>query len=321
MSILSYPAHTTEPMSGLALMSSLITGKLIPGKMWNKPAYRFKFLMRSLLYPLATLRVMNQLANHPLREEILQAQPTLPCKVHRPYLAVNMTREQHVSGLCDHYRFVRERMPLPMQMAHLNKALLKIASFNGKDESTYCISMNAYQRLDKEGEITLSFVNDAGTALANVTFSFINYHSQPTLFIGAIQGPAQDVDHQHIQQATKACHGLFPKRILMEAVLLLAEKMNMKQVFAVGNKTHIYESPRYNKRKQYFYADYDAFWETLGAHRHENGYFHFPTQVPHKSLADIASKKRAEYRRRYELLDEMETQIRHHFAKMPSKTL
>lgn len=294
-------------------MSSLITGQLRPGKMWERPHYRLKFFARSLFFPRATFQIVKQLAAHPLCDEILHAQPTLPCKVQRPYLAVNMTRSQHVEALCDHYEFTRTRMPLAMQTAHLSKTTLKLATFTGKDELTFSISMNACQGLDKEGEVTLRFLDETDRPLANITFIFINHDAVPTLFIGAIQGPNKGVDRQQIQQATKACYGLFPKRILMEAALLLADKMNMQQVFAVSNNTHIYESSRYSKRKQFIFADYDAFWETLGAHQHANGYYHFPAQIPHKSLEEIASKKRAEYRRRYQLLDEMEMQIRGKF--------
>lgn len=313
MSILSHPASGVKPLSALALITSLVTGKYVPGRMWQKPAYRLKFLFRSLIHPRATLTVMNAIASNPLRHEILLAQPTLPCKVHRTYLAANMLRDQHVSGLCDHYRFVRERMPQTMQSEHLGKEHFKLASFIGKDEAMYSISMNSSLHLDKEGEITLRFLDENDEPLANVTFALINYQGLSTLFIGAIQGPNQNIDHAKIQQATKACHGLFPKRILMEAVLLFAEKMNMQQVFAVSNKTHIYIHRRYSKRKQRMFADYDTFWETLGAHAHPNGYFHFPVQIKHRSLDDIPSKKRAEYRRRYQLLDEMETQIRNRF--------
>lgn len=314
MSTLSYSSPAAAPISALMLISQLVSGKNRPGKMWQKPAYRFKFLCRSLVHPRATLKVMKALAANPLRNEILLAQPTLPCKVHRTYLAANMPRAQHVSGLCDHYRFVGERMPHSMHLGHLGKETYKLASFIGKDEATYSISMNSSLHLDKEGEITLRFLGFDDEPLAMVTFALINFQGVATLFIGAIQGPSQNVDHSRIQQATKACHGLFPKRILMEAVLLFAEKMNMQQVFAVGNETHIYTNRRYSKRKKSFFADYNAFWETLGAQQHDNGYFSFPLQVKHRSLEDVPSKKRAEYRRRYQLLDEMETQIRNLFG-------
>jgi uncharacterized protein VirK/YbjX len=38
-----------------------------------------------------------------------------------------------------------------------------------------------------------------------------------------------------------------------------------------------------------------------------------PLQMERKSLEEIASKKRAEYRRRFELLDEIEASVKSHF--------
>ncbi|EIQ79159.1 specificity factor for ClpA-ClpP chaperone-protease complex domain protein, partial [Shigella flexneri 1235-66] len=40
-----------------------------------------------------------------------------------------------------------------------------------------------------------------------------------------------------------------------------------------------------------------------------NGYYHIPRTLARKSEADIASKKRAEYRRRYQLLDSIHSQL------------
>ena len=51
------------------------------------------------------------------------------------------------------------------------------------------------------------------------------------------------------------------------------------------------------------------FWEAVGGICDEEGYFHIPLEIPRKDIADIASKKRAEYRRRYALLDEIQQQI------------
>ncbi|WP_267881362.1 DUF535 family protein [Xenorhabdus nematophila] len=57
-------------------------------------------------------------------------------------------------------------------------------------------------------------------------------------------------------------------------------------------------------------ADYNAFWESLSGIRKENNDFHLPSIIERKSLDDIPSKKRAEYRRRYQLLDELENSIK-----------
>ncbi|MFZ4832650.1 VirK/YbjX family protein [Rouxiella sp. Mn2063] len=295
-------------------MSALVSGQLTPNKNWRKLSYRLKFLGRSLVYPRSTLVLLNNLAQFPQSNEILSAQPTLPVKLHRPYMSANFSRSMALQSICAHYNYINQRLPLQLQRGHLSKQVLPIANLEGKGEQIYRITFNAISHLDKEGEATMMFVNAADQALAKVTFSFIDYQGQPTLFIGALQGSDGNIEHQAIQDATKACHGLFPKRILMEALLLMAEKMEMKQVFAVGNATHIYTSWRYKKRKNMMFADYDSFWETLGGEQTEQGYFRLPLRITHKPLESIASKKRAEYRRRYQLLDNMETEIRNKFT-------
>lgn len=42
---------------------------------------------------------------------------------------------------------------------------------------------------------------------------------------------------------------------------------------------------------------------SLGGSVCKTGYFQLPVKIPHKSMKNITSKKRAEYRRRYELPD------------------
>ncbi len=55
--------------------------------------------------------------------------------------------------------------------------------------------------------------------------------------------------HQEIQNATKACHGLFPKRLVMEAACLFAQRLQVEQIIAVSNETHIYRSLRYRDKE------------------------------------------------------------------------
>lgn len=314
MTTISYPSEKKVPFSGLQLMTALLSQRLVPGPSWKLPRYRFKFLFRALLHPRRTFGMLDYLAHHPQRDEILAAQPSLPCKLHRVYQASNITPEQAMKRITDHYDMIAHCLPEAINHGYLNKKPMAIATLTGKDDQHYAITFNSISRLDKEGEATLSFNNPQGVPIAIVTFSFIYYLGHPTLFIGALQGPKAQVDHQEIQKATKACHGLFPKRLVIEALTTLAELANMTQIVAVGNHTHIYENPRYKKRKGMVFADYDNFWETMDAKQSEDGYFHLPRQIAHKPLEEIASKRRSEYRRRYQLLDDLESQIRHTFS-------
>lgn len=69
------------------------------------------------------------------------------------------------------------------------------------------------------------------------------------MFIGGLQGAKWEIPHQEIQNATKACHGLFPKRLVMEAACLFAQRLQVEQIIAVSNETHIYRSLRYRDKE------------------------------------------------------------------------
>jgi hypothetical protein len=65
--------------------------------------------------------------------------------------------------------------------------------------------------------------------------------------IGGLQGPRKEFGHECIRTATKACHGLFPKRLVLEALTVIAREMGCQQVLAVCKDSHIYSSWRYRK--------------------------------------------------------------------------
>ena len=78
---------------------------------------------------------------------------------------------------------------------------------------------------------------------------------------------------------------------------------------AVSNEVHIFRGERYQDKNKKILSDYDTFWAAVGGECDKQGYFHIPIQIARKDESEIASKKRAEYRRRYLLLDEIQTQM------------
>ncbi len=54
--------------------------------------------------------------------------------------------------------------------------------------------------------------------------------------------------------------------------------------------------------------------QALGGEQCAQGNFSLPPQIARKPIEDIASKKRAEYRRRYQLLEQLEEQLAAHFT-------
>lgn len=310
MSQIAVNQLTTTPENGWQLFLSLVKGLLRPGDAWQNPRYRRKFMLRSLVSPFSTGKLLSTLASQPLLGEMLHAQPGLPCRLHRPYLAANFNRNDALNALCFHYQTLTQTLPEKLLHSHLSESGARLAQLNGKDESQYYIDFCAIANMDKEGEATLIMSNAEGCELAGLTFTLCFYQGKSTLFIGGLQGAKSWVPHEAIQNATKACHGLFPKRLLLETACQLARHIGVEQILAVSNSAHIYRSWRYQKKKKdRLHADYDSFWQSMSGELLAQGYFKMPDEVARKPLEDIASKKRAEYRRRYALLDGMNANI------------
>lgn len=299
-----------QPETGWQLFRHLASGMLIPGLAWQNPAYRRKFVLRSLATPFATAKWMSILVRQPCLLQLLNAQPGLPCRLHRPWLSVNISRQMAIDALRWHYQSLMQQLPASVLNGYLSRHGVELATLNGKNDQPYSLRLRADAMLDKEGEATLVFCDAEQTVLAELTFTLCPVEGKNTLYIGGLQGAKAHVDHQLIQSATKACHGLFPKRLLVEAAMAMGEKLGVEQILAVSNQTHIYRNWRYRQKKQdKLHADYDGFWLSLGGEPTARGDYQMPLAMPRKPMEEIASKKRAEYRRRYELLDSLLTQV------------
>jgi uncharacterized protein VirK/YbjX len=80
-------------------------------------------------------------------------------------------------------------------------------------------------------------------------------------------------------------------------------------------KAHIFQARRYSKKKKAcLQADYDELWQEFGALDQDANFVRLQPVV-RKPLEEVAAKKRAMYRRRYEWLDQLELAIRQQFAR------
>ncbi|EDQ7093167.1 VirK family antimicrobial peptide resistance protein, partial [Salmonella enterica subsp. arizonae] len=128
--------------------------------------------------------------------------------------------------------------------------------------------------------------------------------------VAGLQGPSKHVGPQVIRNATKDCYGLFPKRMLYEAFATFIQACNVAEIFAVSENNHVYRQLRYLfQKKKTFVASYSEFWESLNGVK-EGALYHLPSQVMRKSPESIPSKKRAEYRNRYHILDKIVQQVK-----------
>jgi uncharacterized protein VirK/YbjX len=288
-------------------MLNLLSGRFSQLDNLDEFKNRFKFAFRSALTLPSTLRWLNTFAENDELLEYLRKLPRMASKLHRPYLYQALGTQGKLKMLQDHYQIECSRFPARQLAALLATQSLTLAEIFAKDDHRYRFTLTHRHTFQKEGELSLRMWDGDNIPLVTLTFSLFHGEAGPTLIIGGMQGPRRRHDGpEAMKLATKACHGLFPKRIAMEALTVLARMLGIQKVRAVSKEVHIYSSWRYRKA---FESDYDGFWLSLGGILDDQGIFDLPLHLPRKAFEAIASKKRAEYHRRFQLLDDLSAQV------------
>jgi len=299
-----------------SVILALAKGDLTPGPLWQKRDYRLKFFLRTLLFWSSTTRMLETISRRDDFSTLLKAQPTLPVKTQRQYLTRGMTASERAEAILHHYAWI-DALP-DNGLAHLftSPSPLPLLQFATKEETSYTIFATSAVKAEREGETTLWLRAGDNTLLASLTFSVIRENDRSVLVIGGLQGPRRDVGRETIKNATRACYGLFPKRIILEAVFNLAKQSGISALYGVSDEGHVFRALRYRLSKgRHLHASYDEFWASLGGKPDNAFRWVLPFGMERKSLESIASKKRAEYRRRFQLLDEIEHAIDAHFCR------
>lgn len=303
-------SNKTQFRTAFSLLLGLATGKHQPDRRWASVQWRIKYTSRVMLHPLLTMKWLSFIANYPAQDIFRRSGNQLYSKLQRPYLMASLPAQQTCSALMDHYRFIQS---LPLHRQRLlygqNESGNMLTCFQGKSGESYTLRLICNDQMCKEGELSLQLENSEHV-LAQMTFSILRIEGKMSLFVGGIQGADPQTPHSVIQGATRDCYSLFPKRLLLEGLLNLASGLNLAQVVSVSNETHIYKHWRYRSKKRHvFLSDYNAFLFAHGGQQRPDGNIALPLSLPRKAEQDIPSRKRAEYRRRYALFDEIACQI------------
>ena len=304
MQILSDNNSAILPATPWKLCLSLFQGKYVPHDLWKMKKFRHKFMLRSLVMPFSTHKLLKFITTHPGYEKLLHAQPRLPCRLHRPYLTNRFSRHDGAQAIIWHYTMMHQMLGTEAFNQHLDNCF-NVAEFEVKNGDVYCLSFVSVHRLDREGEASLILHDADGEMLCEITFTLCERAGKKSLIIGGMQGPNSENAQQKVHAATKNLYGIFPKKLVYEALIAMANRFNVESIAAVSNETHVYQSLRYHNRQKRMHADYNSFWEMMGGTLSPEGYYELPCECSRKTIESIASKKRAEYRRRYDLLDEI----------------
>lgn len=124
------------------------------------------------------------------------------------------------------------------------------------------------------------------------------------VWIGAVQGRALDTAKDTYRDLTKALHGMRPRDFLVELFRMLCRAGGIEVIYAVADGSRVHRAAYFGKASvEKLQVNYDEIWADRGGTPFDAELFRLPLDAARKPLEEVPSKKRAMYRRRFELLD------------------
>lgn len=161
----------------------------------------------------------------------------------------------------------------------------------------------------REGLLAINlFVADS--RVYSMAFSFAMEQGDVVAYVGAIQGINAEGMIDQYRDLTKALHGMRPRDFLVESFRCFCRCLGISSIYAVDDRQRHHRSAYFGSVKaNTIFLNYNDIWNERGGVKESDDFYKLSVTMPAKSLDEVPSKKRAMYRRRYDLLQVVGRQI------------
>lgn len=276
-----------------------------PGLSLNSVKHQAMLLARSLVC-LSDIRRWYGISDNPLLTLALKRFPLISGAIYWPYMNNTWPIERRLAAIDQHFRMLDGQSAI---IAHATFEEVGVARLDEKYAGLRLVLDKASWFL-REGEVVLNlFVNDK--RFYSAAFSLGTDAGQRLVFLGALQGSNLGVAQDVYRDITHALHGMRPRDLLMTSLKILCGELGIDKIWAVSSSNRQHNSPYFgDSHKDKVLADYNEVWAEHGGRALDNGFFELPAAVKYRDLGEVPARKRAAYRRRYEMLDKLAADIK-----------
>lgn len=241
-------------------------------------------------------------ANPALRAE-LDARPYLMTCVVHPYLHAAWPPPQRLRVIAAHYALLRGPCAL------LRSATPTLIADAGEGLR---IEIDRPGKFEHEGEATIH-LRRAGADLYALAFTLGEIDGQRVAYVGALQGLRSPDALEIYRQLTHQWHGLRPRDLLLAAFRRVGLKLGVTRILAIDDVHRVSSNAFYASSGQVL-SSYDEVWRESGGLATTDGFFELAPVLPQREADAVPARKRALYRRRYAMLEDLTRQIDAHVA-------
>lgn len=299
--LLDFP-YVAESVLALLFMIWQSARLVHPEKGWWSLARRLRYAVIAW-WTRPDWRVLREEPAHTLFGQMLKARGGRMHLVAWAYLHRRWAVRQRVEVVRQHYAFV-ERTPWLQTPLSGRQVVARL------DEACPGLSLQ-FERpewIENEGELALSLFK-GDKRLYTVALAFGPWRGRPAMLIGSIQGVSWEGANTTYAELTKQLHGCRPRDLIVHASLCVAEALSLPRAYGVSDACRHHRAARFSRTESTPTANYDEVWRDRGGVPGEDGFFELDTAFRPRDLSAVPSKKRAMYRRRYDMLGALRADI------------
>ena len=282
----------------------------------NSLKHRILMLIRALAF-FPVVRRWYAISDNPMLSLSLRRFPQISGAMYWPYMNNTWPMERRLAAIDQHYRMLGSQTAI---VAHATFGEVELARLDDHYAGLRLVLDKAIWFL-REGEVVLNlFVNDQ--RLYSLAFTFGKDSLESLCFVGALQGSNSEAAHGLYRELTHSLHGMRPRDLLMVALKFLCATVEIKRIWAVSSENRQHNSPYFgDSHKEKVLVAYNEVWQEHGGVALHNGFFDIPAAVRYREMSEIPTRKRAAYRRRYQMLEKLEQDIKSTCARYKDEPL
>ena len=265
------------------------------------------FVARSLLHDKIMEQIISFFDETTLKKSIIEKEPYFIEIVTRQVFFKNSTYKERYKIVTDHFDIILKKInEIAIKEVYLKKGIVLW------QEET--LGENLYVKLEfesgqkKEGLLSLMLILGDRKIYQMIFWLGYDEKNQEALYIGAMQGSNEIEANNLIKGLTKHFYGYRTKNLILYMTRCLAKSLDINKIYAVSNKGYYANNHLRIDRK--LKTSLDEFWEETGGKlTTDYRFYELPVEEYRKSIDEIKTHKRSQYRNRFKKLDEVEEKI------------
>ena len=270
---------------------------------------KLRFILRIVFFRLFNDCPLSQF----LKANIRLFDPELVCKFmempQRLFYDKRLNYTQRSTLVRDHCEFMKHQFPESINGALLQFSTFCLAHIVGKSGKSNSLNLRFDFQMEKEGclNIELTDISEPIIRCAfHISKSENNSDGSPyVLKLGCVQSTNSNT-LEKLKETTKDFYGLQPRIFVFDALKIFCNFLKIDRIEGISSEDHVYNSDKY--KKEYGF-NYDELWTFLGLIQQADGNFQGSSLLHLKNIDEYPSRKRSEYKHRYELIAQVQHQI------------